>query len=82
MALSFDVDYADTIEIGFPLSTENRNLVKSRFQKYWMLWCSRDFIPFFQHKQAIIANNGTLIDQQIKDPLIEKGFSIRGSLIC
>ena len=77
-ALEFDMDRADKQEDKFPLSTENRELVRARFSKYWMLYQERDFIPLFQPNNIItFSNSGMLVDKLVDDPLVEKGFSYK-----
>ena len=81
-ALEFDLDNEDKAEEKYPLSDENRKIVRDRFNKYWMLYSTRDFIPHFQSKpyHSITVNgNGTLSDEygQSVEPLVEKGFSIK-----
>lgn len=80
IALKFDVDKEDKVDPQFPLSDENRKLVRSRFEKYWMLHTGRDFEPGFQRLsqyQITIDENGLPVDNYVDviDPLVEKGFS-------
>lgn len=79
-ALSFDVDQEDKVDPVFPLSAENRKIVRERFSKYWMLYCNRDFQPDYQflpRYKITIDENGLPVDNHYNelDPLVEKGFS-------
>ncbi len=60
----------------FPLSQENRQKVRTRFQDYWMTYSKNDITPLMgnpEHK--IVVENGIPKDVYVPKPLVEQGFS-------
>ena len=60
----------------FMLSDELIKLIRARFNHYWMTYANNDFDPLFKETYAIgIDNNGLPVDDAVKTPLVEQGFS-------
>ncbi len=81
LALKFDYNSEDKEKSDgnrFPLSDEKINLVRNRFETYWQINFSKDFIPLFKNKyKIIIGDDGFPIDTTEQVPLVEQGFSYK-----
>jgi hypothetical protein len=62
----------------YPLDDPQRKFLKQRLQEYWMTYSTNDYIPDYTCELAIsISSKGFPVDNYIRKPLIEQGFSYK-----